>query len=178
MLHNRDFESIDPVDENVQCFVKCFFKKAKWVDQSGVLNKAQMEADVPPDVQHEISAIVNQCTPLVGETACETAFKQTKCFITEYKKVEREYAAKFSEHSEQHLQEQASELYFVFYNEKVIENFVFLCKFRLCGDTKIIKIYNKKYNRKRDSGVYHFIFFFSRHYGMYYGCDETEIKKM
>lgn len=102
-LHNRDFESIDPVDESVQCFVKCFFNKAKWVDQSGVLNKTQMENDVPADVKHEISTIVNQCKALAGETACQTAFKQTKCFVVEYKKVEKEYAAKFTDESTQQV---------------------------------------------------------------------------
>ncbi|XP_063705312.1 general odorant-binding protein 56d-like isoform X2 [Culicoides brevitarsis] len=102
-LHNRDFESIDPVDERVQCFVKCFFQKAKWVDATGSLNRTQMEADVPTDVRHEISQIVQRCTPLQGQTACETAFKQTKCFVVEYKKVEKEYAAKFTDDSAQHL---------------------------------------------------------------------------
>lgn len=62
-----------------------------------------MESDVPADVRHEISTIVNHCKPVVGETACETAFKQTKCFIVEYKKVEKEYAAKFTDESTQHL---------------------------------------------------------------------------
>lgn len=51
-----------------------------------------------------------------------------------------------------------------------------------CGDTKIIKIYTINVNRKRDSGIYHFLFYykfvFSRLTIAYSVCDETEIKKI
>lgn len=92
-LHNRDFEKIDPVDENVKCFVKCFFHKAKWINISGILLLDNIKVDAPPEIHEDIRNFVNKCKLSMGESSCDTAFKQTKCFVKEIKTIEKSYDA-------------------------------------------------------------------------------------
>lgn len=65
-----------------------------------MLNLKVIEQEAPTEIKKDMPALVERCTPLKGEDSCETAFKQTKCFVNEMKELEKVFAARLLEEQE------------------------------------------------------------------------------
>ena len=66
---------------STQCFVKCFFEKAQFMDNTGKLNLEKMRESLATDTsKEEIDAIFKKCSGIQGANSCETAFKIYECY--------------------------------------------------------------------------------------------------
>lgn len=64
-----------------QCFVKCFFEKAQYMDSEGNLNLGKLRASLETDNSKEtVDKVFASCAGVKGADSCETAFKIYECY--------------------------------------------------------------------------------------------------
>ena len=64
-----------------QCFVKCFFEKAQYMDSAGNLNVEKLRQSLSTDNSKEtVDYIFAKCGAIKGADACETAFQIYQCY--------------------------------------------------------------------------------------------------
>ena len=75
-----------------QCFVKCFFEKASYMDSAGNLNVDKLRQSLSTDNSKEtVDKIFAKCGGVRGNDACETAFQIYQC----YKSTQRSFRTIF-----------------------------------------------------------------------------------
>lgn len=68
--------------KELKCFAKCFYVKAGFITEQGVLLMDVVKAKLPPEHEREKAlAIIELCKELKGADACETAYAIHKCYF-------------------------------------------------------------------------------------------------
>jgi hypothetical protein len=71
-------------DENTQCFTKCFFEKAGFMDSNGEINKEKLGAALSTDTEKsKVDTLIEKCGSIKGANQCETSFKIYECYKTQ-----------------------------------------------------------------------------------------------
>lgn len=77
-LRNGDFKN---EEEKTQCFIKCFFEKAGFMDSNGILNEDIIIKKLSEDESEtKVKGILNICKNVSATSPCERAFQIYKCY--------------------------------------------------------------------------------------------------
>ncbi|CAH0551615.1 unnamed protein product [Brassicogethes aeneus] len=68
-------------DPKLQCFAKCFYQKAGFVNDKGEIVMETLKAKLPEENKEEALAIIEKCKDKKGKDACETAYAIHKCYF-------------------------------------------------------------------------------------------------
>lgn len=69
---------------DLKCFPKCFFEKAKWMTADGKMDEVAMKAAAEEKGDKDVRVpIVEKCIKKEGKDACETAYLVYRCYWEE-----------------------------------------------------------------------------------------------
>ncbi|XP_019866286.1 general odorant-binding protein 56d-like [Aethina tumida] len=74
-------------DEKLQCFTKCFYQKAGFINEKGDILLDVIEAKIPEGADKQKAlAVIELCKKHVGSNPCENAYLVHKCYFLETRK--------------------------------------------------------------------------------------------
>lgn len=74
-------ENYDNVDEEIECFIHCFFKRVGFMDDKANLFEDTIMKKVTPKMSQELAnRLYAKCKDVKGGEPCNTAFLFYKCF--------------------------------------------------------------------------------------------------